>query len=235
MAKSNIIKQLVNNEITTKQALERMLILAKDIKDKNLEKWIKNEIQGYEKGDTIPKYRKIPICYVGTYRKQSIVAFNIVSRLHKNAMLPTFFLDDMSQKERDEFSHKFVDISIEMLEQIIKDKEEVAEVLSPKHFQAFQYKTNVEVLSAKKVFDRIYLSKIVEKVRVKVLDILTELEKEFGCLDDLDIDINSKSKKEQQIIYNTIKVIILDNHTENNIKIGDNNEILDSTIANMKN
>ena len=137
MAKSKIIKQLVNNEITTKQALERMLILTKDIKDKNLEKWIRSEIQGYEKGDTIPKYRKIPIFYVGTYRTQSIVAFNIVGGLHKNAMLPTLFLDDMSQKEKDEFSHKFVDISIEMLEQIIKNKEEVAEVLSPKHFQAF--------------------------------------------------------------------------------------------------
>ena len=50
MAKSKIIKQLVNNEITTKQALERMLILAKDIKDRNLEQWIRNEIQGYENG-----------------------------------------------------------------------------------------------------------------------------------------------------------------------------------------
>ncbi|MGX3043727.1 AbiTii domain-containing protein [Helicobacter sp. T3_23-1056] len=232
MAKSKIIKQLVNNEITTKQALERMLILAKDIKDKNLEKWIKSEIQGYGKNEVIPKYRKIPICYVGTYRTQSVMGLSIVGGVHKNAMLPTLFLDNKSQKEKDEFFNKFIDISIEMLEQIIKDKEEVAEVLNPKLFQIFQYKTNIEVLSAKKVFDRIYLSKIVEKVRVKILDILVELEKEFGCLDDLDIDIENKGKKEKQEIYNIIKVIIQDNHIENNIEIGDNNEILDSTITN---
>ena len=232
MAKSKIIKQFVNNEITTKQALERMLVLAKDIKDKNLAKWIRREIQGYEKNETTPKYRKIPILYIGTYRTQSIVAFNIVGELHKNAMLPTLFLDDMSQKEKDEFSHKFIDIPIEMLEQIIKNKEEVEEVLSPKHFQAFQYKANIEVLSAKKVFDRIYLSKIIEKVRVRIIDILTELEKEFGCLDNLDIDIENKCKKERQKIYNVINVIIQDNHTDNNIEIGNNNDISDSMIAN---
>lgn len=63
---------------------------------------------------------------------------------------------------------------------------------------------------------------------------MTELEKEFGCLDDLDIDIENKGKKEKQKIYNIIKIIIQDNHTENNIEMGDNNKITDSMIANVK-
>lgn len=224
MAKSKIIKQLVNNEITTKQALERMLILAKDIKDRNLEQWIRNEIQGYEKNDTIPEYRKIPIYCIGTY--------DVGLTRAKNAPLPTIILDKVPQKEKGKFLHKYIEIPMEMLEQIIKNKEEVAESISPENFQIFEYGTNIQVLSAKKVYDRIYLSKIIEKVRLKVIDILTELEKEFGCLDDLDISIDDKNETQRQEIHNVINVIIQDNHTDNSITMGDENKVSNSTIAN---
>lgn len=226
MAKSKIIKQFVNNEITIKQALERMLILAKDIKDNNLEKWIRNEIQGYGKSDSIPEYRKIPIAYIGTYE----LGLNRIS----NAPLPTMISNKMSQKEKDNFLHKYIEMPIEVLEHSINNNDKISEVMKPELFSVFEYGTNIQVLSAKKLYDRIYLSEIVAKVRVKIIDILIELEKEFGCLDDLDIDIENKNDREKQKIYHNINIIIQDNHTENNVKIGDSNTIADSTIANKQ-
>lgn len=233
MAKSKIIKQFVNNEITIKQTLERMLILAKDIKDNNLEKWIRNEIQGYGKSDFIPEYRKIPIIYKGDYETNDCLGFNIRTILHKNATLPTIFLDDVPQNEKDSFLYEFITIQIDMLEQIVKNKNEISKAINPECFSMFAY-NDIKILSARKIYDIIYLNQIVEKVRVKIIDILIELEKEFGCLDDLDIDIENKNDKEKQKIYSNINIIIQDNHTENNVKIGDSNTIADSTIANKQ-
>lgn len=226
MAKSKIIKQFVNNEITIKQTLERILILAKDIKDNNLEKWIRNEIQGYGQSDVIPEYRKIPIACIGTYE--------LGSKRINNAPLPTIFLNKMSQKEKDSFLHKHIEVPIEVLEHSINNNDKISEVMKPELFSVFEYGTNIQVLSAEKLYDRIYLNKIIAKVRVKIIDILIELEKEFGCLDDLDIDIENKNDREKQKIYNNINIIIQDNHTENNVKIGDSNTIVDSTIANKQ-
>lgn len=60
----------------------------------------------------------------------------------------------------------------------------------------------------------------------KLLDILLVLEKEFGSLDDLDIDISNKSKAELQDVATQITYIINDN----SVIIGDGNKIKDLQI-----
>ena len=58
--------------------------------------------------------------------------------------------------------------------------------------------------------------------------VLILLEKEFGVLDDLDIDIDSKSKDERLEIVKQLHVIIFNDHSAN---IGDGNKIKDANIA----
>ena len=69
---------------------------------------------------------------------------------------------------------------------------------------------------------------IFPKVESKLLDILSYLEKQFGNLDDLDIDIESKSKDELNNIINHIHVLI---YNDKSVTLGDNNKIKDSNIA----
>jgi hypothetical protein len=61
MAKSNIIKQLANDEISIEVALNRLLIIASDIGNERLAEWAENELNGYTKEEIIPKYRKLRI------------------------------------------------------------------------------------------------------------------------------------------------------------------------------
>ena len=70
-------------------------------------------------------------------------------------------------------------------------------------------------------------SSILSTIENKAMDILILLEKEFGCLDDLSIDISEKDEKEIEKIAKSITIIINDNHVE----IGDDNTIKNSTIS----
>lgn len=69
---------------------------------------------------------------------------------------------------------------------------------------------------------------IFPKIESKLLDILYFLEKQFGNLDDLDIDIESKSDEELERIINHIYVMI---YNDNSVTLGNNNKIKDSNIT----
>ena len=60
------------------------------------------------------------------------------------------------------------------------------------------------------------------------MDILFYLEKQFGNLDELDIDTDSKNEEELEEIVKHIQVIIYNDHS---VSIGDDNRIKDSTIS----
>ena len=62
------------------------------------------------------------------------------------------------------------------------------------------------------------------------METLLYLEKEFGNLDDLDIDISTKSKEELTSIIKYIQINLYDN----SITIGDNNKIKKSNITTNK-
>ena len=67
---------------------------------------------------------------------------------------------------------------------------------------------------------------VLSVIENKLLDILMVLEKEFGSLDDLDIDISNKSETELQGFVKQISFIINDN----SVTIGDGNKIKDLQI-----
>lgn len=58
------------------------------------------------------------------------------------------------------------------------------------------------------------------------------LEKEFGCLDDLDIDTTVKSEEELKTINEQIFVLV---YSDNSVSIGSGNKIKDATIASTVN
>ena len=73
---------------------------------------------------------------------------------------------------------------------------------------------------------------IFSKVESILLDILFYLEKQFGNLDELDIDTDSKNEEELKEIIQHIQVIIYNDHK---VSVGDNNKIKDSTVSSVIN
>ena len=65
-------------------------------------------------------------------------------------------------------------------------------------------------------------------VESRLLDALIILEKEFGNLDELDIDISAKNPDELKAIIDKLIVIV---YNDNSVSIGDDNRIKNSTIA----
>lgn len=59
MAKSKILKELANNEITIDVALSRLLIISRDIDNSELLLWANNELTGYKRKEELPEYRKV--------------------------------------------------------------------------------------------------------------------------------------------------------------------------------
>ena len=68
---------------------------------------------------------------------------------------------------------------------------------------------------------------IISVVENKLLDALILLEKEFGCLDELDIDISDKNEGEIKRINEKIQLVLLDQ----SISIGNNNNIKSSDFS----
>ena len=62
MAKSTIIKQLVNNEVPLTIVLRRIFVLANDIGNENVKEWASLELNGYKKEDQLPEYRVFNSC-----------------------------------------------------------------------------------------------------------------------------------------------------------------------------
>ena len=69
---------------------------------------------------------------------------------------------------------------------------------------------------------------IFPKVENKLLDILRYLEKQFGNLNELDIDVNNKSEQELKEIVNHIYVLL---YNDQSVTIGNDNEFNNSNIA----
>ena len=84
------------------------------------------------------------------------------------------------------------------------------------------------ITSARVVVGEHIISNIFSVIENKLLDMLMILEKEFGCLDELDIDITTKSKEEIEAINNRILILV---YNDNSVSIGDGNKIKGTTIA----
>lgn len=88
------------------------------------------------------------------------------------------------------------------------------------------------ITSAKVVVGPQLIQDVFSTIESRLLDALIILEKEFGNLDELDIDISVKNPDELKAIIDRLIVIV---YNDNSASIGDDNRIKDSTIASSLN
>lgn len=192
MAESKIIKEIANKEISLEVAFNRLLIIASDVGNQDLIDWATNELNGYpshiiQKKWTRSNYNsgingnfQIKAQLLPTGALDS----NILEKLKNNS-----FLQDISSIE------KFA--SDDNSNRVGKDLTDLAPII--------YHNTEIQCISIYMKYTKETFIKILSSIRTKLLKVLIELDKEFGCLDDLDIDTTGKQLEE---LNNKLNVII---------------------------
>lgn len=201
-------------------ALQNLLAILYCLDDNSLIDWAKQELSGYNHNSELPQYRKLK----GTLMASFMVGY---------AQYPKrpFGINHLDEKLKEQLLSINMYSSISTLERIKDNKEcTVAKPITQEFFAILQENTNANITKASVEVDLGSINDIVSKVKTKILETLLFLEKEFGSLDNLDIDISVKDENEINNIIQYIQVNLYDN----SISIGDNNKIKNSDIVTNK-
>lgn len=226
MAKSMIIKDIANGAIDTTTALKRAKILFAALDDAELLNWVNYEISGYPTDANLPDYRIERGALKGTYFKGSIashIKWNDVS-------IP---LGKMPADVIDEFlSVPFYD-GVSALKQLVEnsDNGQLARPIPADLFPFIAKYNNdpyMNIVTARVVVSTHCVTNMFSVIENRLLDALLLLEKEFGILDDLDIDTTIKSPEEIQSIAKRVYVIV---YNDQSVHIEDGNKIKDTDIT----
>ena len=226
MAKSKIIKELVNNEISLEIALKRIYVLASNLDNEQIKLWAEKELYGYLDEDNLPEYRMFHGCkltYSGINGR-----FQITNQPLSLTWLKSSTVERLSvQKIYDPLSE---------VEKFSKTEQGVSRDLSYLAGEVEQKTRNgcIQGVQCVKISQIIYpteFARLLSSVSSKALKILIELDKQFGCLDSLDIGSEKIGKKEKSVLFDTLNLIVNDNSTTKektvikNSNVGDNNTI----------
>ena len=220
MAKSNIIKNFINSNMDINTALQNLMAILYCLEDENLINWANKELSGYDSINELPEYRKL---------KGRVMASYIVGNMkYSNAPFIISHLDDDIQENLININ---LYSSISTLEEMKnKGESRIGKPIPPEFYILLQENTNAHIIEASVNTDLSSINDVISKVRGKILKTLLFLEKEFGNLDELDIDISIKNKEELKNIVQHIHFNLYDN----SIKIGDGNKIKGSNITTNK-
>lgn len=190
MARSQIIIDIVENNIKISDALYRVILIAKELENNELIEWAKMELNGYKDIEDVPDYRKT----VSTTFKYSGIngSYQVKSAILDNSFLGDEILEQVKNVT------VFDDInSVETKMKVENDTFEIdATFLAPvvyansnNGYTGIQC-TSIRQLIAKQLFSAIY-----NEVKTKLIDVLTLIEKEVGNLDKKDLSRKVKGKK----------------------------------------
>lgn len=217
MAKSSIIRDLASGDASVEVALNRLYVIAHDLENESLISWIEKELNGYkDDDDCLPEYRIIKGLFI---RGSGINGRFQVT----NQPIPiTYFPEEF----RDEIVTSKIYDGIKAFDKYITANESIGRDLT---FSAgyIAQTTGIQYVSIEGIINKSDIINILSTVKTKVIKTLVALEKEFGNLDGLDINIDEISASKLDSINNYVLQII-----DNSIKVGDNNKIVKSNFFN---
>lgn len=219
MAKSKIIKELANSSIDTATALKRLKILLLSLNKPELDKWVNSELNGYKNIDEVPAYRR----FRGQVTANFIIGNSIKMAKYTNTPLPT---SDLPDEIKDIIEEGVFNEGISAIKEM--EGQNLGKSVPPELFGLLAKNTNItSITSASANISKTAPTEIIAAVETKILEILCVLEKEFGVLDDLDIDCSDKTEKEMDDVCRKILNII---YVDKSITIGDDNKITKSDL-----
>lgn len=222
MAKSQIIKDLISGKIELAQALERVLVIAMEINDADTIKWVKCEKNGYGSDDFIPKYRTISLTPMGSYQ---MISMGYIHRYTNQPLATIGVPDDLKESYRNHKVGQGVSQLIEQSKALEKDSSlKCGIAMPPEFYHYFEEGTNVQVTNAFLYYSQEALGGIIDAVRTRTIELLVLMEKNFGVLDDLDIDLGDYKSEEIEKLQEACSVVIKGDN------VGDTYIITDSKV-----
>lgn len=220
MAKSTIIKELANSKIDTATALKRLKILLLNLDKPELNDWVNCELNGYKDTKTIPPYRR----FRGQLNANFVIGNSIRLTKYTNTPLTTVNLPDDIRDAVEEV------VFCESIAAINSMKgQELEKIISPEFYSYLTKGTNISLITSAKVNINISAPiEVIAAVENRILEILVLLEKEFGNLDDLDINCDTKTEQELQKVCEQIINII---YVDKSVSIGNDNKINKTDIC----
>lgn len=221
MARSQIIKDFASGKVSLNIALKQLKVMLTNFDKPEIMKWVNCELEGYREEDMLPRYRVTSGNLVGN--------FIIFNKQYTNICIP---LRNDAPEDLKEYCTK-VELrdSVSGLDGLMKMESPFGMQINSINLPCVQSYTAFHIdalLNAIVEVSKPSIHDVMAHVENATLDVLLMLEKEFGNLDELDVDLSSKSDDEIKEIENNIYLIL---YQDNSITIGDNNRIDDSTIS----
>ena len=226
MAKSKIIKDLANSTVDTMTALKRAKVLFSELGNQDLLNWVNYEISGYPADVDLPDYRIERGHLKGSFVRGTM-------RAHVKATDISLPLGRMPQDLKDDILNVSFRESIGGLKQL-SDGNTTGQLVKTIPAECFhmiaKYNNDpfMNIISARVIVGVQCVADILAAIENRLLDALLLLEREFGNLDDLDLDATQKSPEEIQNIVNQVYIIV---YNDSSISIGDGNKIKGSSIT----
>lgn len=185
MAKSIVIKQLANDEISLETALRRLMIISSDIGNEELYSWSVKELNGYTKDDNIPIYRIIESANI------KYTGFNgrcqITNQPLPVSCFPKIDLDSIVVTKFRE--------GVGTLALFSKEQDKTIGIDLTHYAGHIEKTTGVKCISITKYFCTSDFQQILDKIKTLLLEIYIKLDKTLGCLDSQDIEPDKKEQK----------------------------------------
>lgn len=187
MAKSQIIKDIVLDNISLESALYRLLVITYSLRNEGLLLWVESELNGYSEERLIPSYRKnvsYKILYTG---------FNANTKVTNQPLSESYF----DKEVREILKNRVIRSGINIVEEILKnDRESSYNLIELAGMVSKNSEEYIKCARLEQVLSRTNYSKLISNVKFKIIEILLDLEQEFGILDNLDIDTSDKTEDE---------------------------------------
>ena len=189
MPKSQIIKDVVESAVSLEQSLTRLYVIAGDLNNMQLAQWVALELNGYKKDTALPDYRQ-KRCFLLQYSGLN-GQFQVT-----NTPLPKGWL-------RPEVAEAVTGVEVRDGIRAVEgfaSSESGAKVHRSELAGEISAATQGEVMcsSITQTIPASIFQAVCTEVKLRIISALTELEKEYGCLDDLGIDISDKNPKQIQ-------------------------------------
>lgn len=88
-------------------------------------------------------------------------------------------------------------------------------------------RTGIQCTSIYQTVPLNFLQNILSQIKTILMNIFLKLDKEYGCLDNLDVDTTEKTPEEVEKINKVVNNYIF---VDNSINVGDKNKLKDSGI-----
>lgn len=219
---SEIINELVNSSESLTTPLLKTKVWAARVQNKDLLKWVNNEVNGYGMDTDLPEYR--------IYRSELLGAY-IIGNMHYSRQ--PLFTGGLRDDLKNALTHIQFKASISTLEGFIKDSKSrvLTESIPPEinlYIEEYYKKIGnpfFNLLSSYKSVSIEVVNQMLTNVRSKLLEFMLEIEKQFGIETKIE-DFKKSNDKVNKIMNNTI----ITKGDKNVVTVGDENEIFFSII-----